>query len=437
MIEHSSELLNKLIDIEKMKLEQFKMPHMPTLGKAYEGITKKGIDQNFAIPKHLDLKVVSGFISIAGEMLPQQIDGMLVCGDGVQYGPTDEYIYPIDQVLCIFEIKKTLTKSDYNDAFDHLRYIRQRNSEYFESKFEDPDFEPNIVLAQKHFAQITGRTPPEKYGGIHSLSKADAILFYTLVQESLAPVSIIHGYGGYTTESGMRNAFLKILEEKAKDNRQGLGVPSFPTLVTSNEYSIVKGNGMPFIAIDQNRDWAALVSTRCNVAKIILEVIWSKISFYFGVEMPWGKDLEQENVTPLLFAIPKEIGDMAGWVYRPLSLKESELKSRNVMKDWEPSVVGGEIVTAFSLLSAYGSLDTEALKYISSEHNVEIETLEGNLLDTMLFMKKDGLIKPINTTTMLLAGKDGSNYLSSDENRFNHWCDKNNFTKTYMTLHLV
>ena len=78
MISKASELLELFIQEETKKLAGIKMPHMPTLGSAYEEVTKQGIDKDFAIPKHLDLSVVSGFVSIASEMLPEQIDCMLV-----------------------------------------------------------------------------------------------------------------------------------------------------------------------------------------------------------------------------------------------------------------------------------------------------------------------------------------------------------------------
>ena len=88
MITHASELLALFIEEEKLKLQGIVMRHMPTLGSAYEEITKQGIDQEFVIPKFLDLHVVSGFVEIAGEMLPEQIDCMLVEGQGRQYGIT-------------------------------------------------------------------------------------------------------------------------------------------------------------------------------------------------------------------------------------------------------------------------------------------------------------------------------------------------------------
>lgn len=106
MIRKASELLEEFIAVEKRKLDGFHMPHMPTLGTAYEEITKQGIYQDFAIPKHLDLHVVSGFISVGGEMLTEQIDCMLVHGEGERYGLTQQHKYDINSVLCIFEVKK-------------------------------------------------------------------------------------------------------------------------------------------------------------------------------------------------------------------------------------------------------------------------------------------------------------------------------------------
>ncbi|MGJ8757440.1 hypothetical protein ACSFV5_07270 [Acinetobacter sp. HC8-3S] len=52
MINKASELLEQFIEAEKQKLAGVEMSHMPTLGSAYEEITKQGIDQNFVIPKN-------------------------------------------------------------------------------------------------------------------------------------------------------------------------------------------------------------------------------------------------------------------------------------------------------------------------------------------------------------------------------------------------
>jgi hypothetical protein len=438
MIEQASELLAQFIQIEKEALDKFDMPHMPTLGSAYEEITKQGIDQNFAIPKSLGLKVVSGFISVGEEMLPQQIDGMLVCGEGTQYGRTKEFIYPIDQVLCVFEVKKTLNKADYIDAFDHLRVIRQKFSEHFEAKFDDPNFEPDIEAARIHFSQITGKEAPKSYRQINSLSKSDGILFYSLVQEILAPLSIIHGYGGYSTESGMRNAFLDILLEKGEVTGDGLGVPSLPALVTTNGFSIVKGNGVPFIAINEDRKWAALLSLNRNAARIMLEVIWSKVSLYFDVKMPWGEDSNVEVPVPLMFAVPTETEDAAGWMYHPVRLKESELRSRKDVQQWQPVKIDPVMSSVvYSMLGYGGYIHLDNICEIAVNNSVPEDELLKQIMNTLLFKQVGDHIRPISSILHMVSDSGNQDFISSSKDRLDTWCDRHDISKSYINLIIV
>lgn len=428
MIEKVSDILSSFLEIEKEKLRGFDMPHMPTLGAAYEEITKQGIDNEYIIPKDLNLNMVSGFISLGSRVLPQQIDAMLVHGNGVRYGLTNSYYYPVEQVLCIFEVKKTLNKPDLVDAFDHLREIRKEYSNYFEEKLSAGGFEPSIAKARKHFSELTGKSAPERYLDIHYLSKADGILFYTLVQEVLAPVSIIHGYGGYKTESGLRNAFLDCISDKGKINRTGLGVSSLPNLITSNNFSLVKANGMPFLGQTYKREWAVLLSTRYNPVRMMLEIIWSKISVFMNQKMPWGDDLLQETVTPLMLAIPRENETSAGWEYIPLRYTEDMLAGRCVMEPWKPTRVGCEIVTAFSLMSAYGGvLDESTLIYISEKCSIGLDDLKSRIVETMFFAFDDyyNCYNPINSETYLHTNDDDTGYLSSDGERLSKWCINN------------
>lgn len=376
------------------------MPHMPTLGTAYEEITKQGIDQSFAIPKHLDLSVVSGFVSIGGEMQPAQIDCMLVHGKGERYGLTEQYIYDIENILCVFEVKKTLKKPDYIDAMDHLASIRRKFAEHFEQKLIHEGYEPDITSARRHFAQITGKIAPERYSGIHGLSESDGILFYCLVQESLAPVTIIHGYDGYKTESGLRKVFVDILEEK-KAAGAGFGIPSIPSLVTSNQHCLVKGNGVPFLAINDEDGWVAVFSTRHNSAKLILELIWSKISCHFGIEMPWNDGLHMDSIEPLLIAKAVRVGDGAGWMYNSFEIKEKRLK-RDDDNTWEPAILGKAEISAINIMAARGGylpLDEGMNEYLKSKHDVTVVEVGQNLIATRLFMRDGEYIRPIITHT--------------------------------------
>lgn len=436
MITQASELLTLFIEEEKKKLSGVFMPHMPTLGSAYEEITKQGIDKEFVIPKFLNLRVVSGFIEIAGEMLPQQIDCMLVEGDGRQYGITNQFIYDINSILCIFEVKKTLTKADYSDAFDHLGEIRRKFAEHFEEKLRGGTFEPDISYARKAFAQITGKMAPTHYLGIHQLPKTEAILFYALVQEQHAPVSIVHGYEGYKTEAGLRNTFIDIIEERAKISSQGLGVPSLPTLVTSNNFCLIKGNGHPYLVIKDKNAWVVIFSTRHNPARIILELIWSKISSHFNVKMPYGLDLDVETGAPLLIAEPHEVGKQVGWVYYSTEYKEKRLV-RDEKTDWEPSKVGAPEMSAINIMAMKGGylpLDLGMDEYLKKKHNHTLEQVVKSLLQTRAFAKDDECLRPVSNVTHFLTNEDGSGYVAIERDRFDAWCEKNFLQPTYMNI---
>ena len=436
MISKASELLELFIKEETKRLAGIDMPHMPTLGSAYEEVTKQGIDQNFAIPKHLDLSVVSGFVSIGGDMMPEQIDCMLVHGRGERYGLTAQYVYDVESVLCIFEVKKTLRKSDYIDAIDHLAKIRRKFAQNFEYKLINEGYEPDITSARRNFSKITGRVAPECYSGIHDLSESDGMLFYCLVQESLAPVTIIHGYDGYKTESGLRKAFVDILEESKNKTGSGIGIPSIPSLVTSNQHCLVKGNGIPFLAIKDNDQWVAVFSTRHNSAKLILELIWSKISCHFDIKMPWDDGLHMDNIEPLLVAKVLRVGDKVGWMYNSTEYKEDHLK-RDDNNVWIPATIGKAEMSAINIMAMRGGylpLDEEMNDYLVVKYQATMEEVSRNLILTRLFMKDGEYVRPIHDITHIATLDDDTGYASSERERFDLWCDENGVSKNYLSI---
>ena len=444
MIKKASELLESFIQEETKKLKEFNMSHMPTLGTAYEEITKQGLDRKFIIPKDLNLKVVSGFIIIGKELCPEQIDCMLVKGEEERYGLTEQYIYPIEQVLCIFEVKKTLRKSDFHDAYFHLSRIRKKYAQYY--KLNDINkFKSHILRVRKSFSKITGRSAPEEYCDINYLSSSDQMLFESLLQDSLAPISIIHGYGGYKTESGLRKVFIDFLENtiKDKENRTGFGVVSFPSLVTSNEFCLVKGNGFPSAQILRKldeEDWAVISSSRYNPTRMILELIWTKISIYFDVTMPWGDDLDLELLSPLVIAKAHELnGSAAGWIYGIIEIKEEQLK-REIYTQWKPYGLSIAAITAIrnmAMNGGYLSLTGGIDKYLSEKYSVDFADVYNNLIKSREFMRDGDHLRPISSSTYIIINDDDSGFISSEKDRFDNWCTKNDVTPHYMILKFI
>lgn len=440
MIKKASELLELFIKEETKKLGLVNMPHMPTLGTAYEEITKQGIDQGFSIPMFLNLKVVSGFISAGDQLFSEQIDCMLVSGDGKRYGLTDQYIYNIENVLCIFEVKKTLRKEDLSDAMEHLSSINKQASIYYAQKLDQVTFEPNISSARKIYSQITGKVAPEKYPDVFFLSLKEQILFYTLVKESLIPLTIIQGYDGYKTESGLRKVFFDLLQEKISSGKRNMGVTGFPSLITCNEFCLVKANGMPFVTtIKDEHSWVAIFSTRYNSAKIILELIWSKISKHCNVEMPWNDGLEMDNVNPLLVAEVIEKQNSVGWFYKSLEVKEKLLKRKND-NTWEPVKIGQPEVALVDLMGINGGflpIDTNLEYFLEEKYQQPMQIIIDKLIMTREFMRDGDSVRPINNLTHLITNLDGSGWVSSEGDRFNLWCTEMQIKPNYLTIVLI
>nr|WP_234461535.1 DUF6602 domain-containing protein [Stutzerimonas stutzeri] len=431
-------MLGEFIELEKRKLDGFDMLHMPTLGSAYEEITKQGIYQDFAIPKGLDLRVVSGFISIGGEMLAEQIDCMLVHAQGERYGLTQQYNYDINNVLCIFEVKKNLRKADYVDALHHLAKIRRKFADNFEERLINEGYKPDITNARRRFSQLTGKVAPEEYLDIHHLSKADGILFYALVQESLSPITIIHGYEGYKTESGLRSAFLDILEEAWK-NGAGWGIPSIPTLVTSNNFCLVKGSGIPFLVVQNKNEWVSVFSTRHNSAKLILELIWSKIGEYFNAKMPWNDGLHMDSVQPLLIAEAREVDEAAGWAYRTVEFNEKHMV-RGDDNLWSPSRLGKAELSAINIMAAQGGylpLDNGMNEYLTKNHDLTVAQVSDALILTRQFMRDGEFIRPIYPRTYVITNDDETGFVASEIERFDLWCAENGIEPNYMSIYFM
>ncbi|MGB4782665.1 DUF6602 domain-containing protein, partial [Candidatus Methylomirabilis sp.] len=362
MITKASELLAAFIEKEVQKLEGFEMRHMPTLGSAYEAIAKTGLDQKYVLPPGLDLRVVSGFI----DGLDNQFDCMLVQGPGQRYGLTDQYIYPIEKTLCVFEVKKNLTKAELADAIEHLASVQRLFGTSFVQRYEAKEIRPDFKRTARSFAQITGRKGPENIRTLGAMQIDDRAMFGLLVRQQYAPVTVLFGFGGYTTEHGLRKGLLDILESQA-GKTSSASVDLMPTLITANSHSLVKCNHQPYLIRRHDWRWVLLASTRHNPARILLELIWSKISNYCDVRMPWGDDMEMETLKELLIAEALIHGDTFGWKYTSFEYAEKKLQ-RPEMLEWEPATLGPAAMSIVKLIGAHGgclAMDESIASYLS------------------------------------------------------------------------
>lgn len=430
-----SDILEDIIDVENQKYKEFEYNHNPTLGAMYESLTEHVV--NRMLPPHLDLKMVGGFIYDDEGFRSGEIDRMLVHGEGRQFGFTGMYEYHVKDVLIIFEVKKTLTKDAFIDAFNHLSGVTKSYSSYFESYLESGG-SINVTYAARSFAQLTGKPAPTKYSDLHSMSEEDGLIFYTLVQDTYSPLKIIHGYGGYQTESGLRKVFLDYLEEQLRE--PGFGVPYLPNLVTSENYSLVKTTGMPFKAARfEDGYWPVVCSSRDNVVYLMIEVIWTKISIFFNIQMPWGEDMDSDVMVNLLSGklVHDEESGMKGWLYNSLDVKESELRDVERIVPWAPIFIDGIVQNIIQQIGILGYIDIESsyVSELAKSAGLEQSELLQKLLQTNLITIDDSGNLQFIWSTNIVLNLGGEEYaVSHERDKLELWCERNNIEPSFSSF---
>lgn len=433
MIKNASELLAAFIAKKREKVEAISMPHMPTLDSAYEAIAKDGIDQHFVLPPDLDLRVVSGFI----EGIVSQIDGMLVQGEGQRFGRTDQYIYPARQVLCVLEVKRTLSRAALVDAMMHLAKILDHCRNDFVGRYAaDEDFD--FSQARESYVKLTGCIGPRSAEAVDSLPYPDRLLYSVLARQTYTPTTVLLGFEGYATEHGLRSAMVKIVESKAGINT--FVTPELlPSLITAGTFSLVKCTGQPYLIGGLQEDWVLQASARHNVARILLEFLWSKISVFCGVQMPFGPDLDHENLDVLLVARSVSRGGSIGFEVRSYEHSEKALQ-RPELTDWEPIKLSAAAVNVAQFLVFHGGileLTPSLADFIREKHGVLLDDAVVELVNTHTYWRSPTLLRPIGIGTSIAVLEDGSGYADLHLDRLRIWCARQGHIFTPLTLLII
>lgn len=429
MIKNASDLLSAFIAKEREKVETISMPHMPTLGDAYEAIAREGIDQQFVLPPDLDLRVVSGFI----EDCPNQIDGMLVHGEGQRYGLTDNYIYPPGQVLCVLEVKKTLGSKTLAEGITHLADILRHCDVDIRARLEAGEYF-DIRPARESYEKLTGHAGPSSIQDACSLPEPDRILFFTLLRQTYAPVAVLLGFDGYTTEHGLRSAMLNFTQSNI--SALGKNLPEIlPALITGGTFSLVKCTGQPYLCRAPNGGWVLLASARGNIARILLEFLWTKISVFFGIPMPFGSDLDHEYLAELIVAQGVSKNGRGVFKLSAHELSEKELV-RPGITDWEPkklSAAAVDVAQSLGLKPGPLKLDFSLFNNIHAKYGVALDDAVTELVNTHAYCRTDTELRAIGRPPLLFLSEDGTGYTDLNTVRLTAWCSQKGFVTTPMT----
>jgi hypothetical protein len=247
------------------------------------------------------------------------------------------YEWHVKDVLAVFEVKKSLFSAGLEDAYDQMAGVIGQYSNWIQNASGPTTM--NLNAAFRAYAEVTGEVAPP--GSAWKTMRQDRhLILHTLMMDQIAPIRIIFGYGGFSTELGLRKGFLDHIGTHLR--AQGYGPPSLPNLIVANGSSLVKLSGHPYRApLEDDGYWPIVGSSTINPLHFILELIWTRLSYDQPLAELFGDDLELEGLAPLLSARPvpaPEASDLNrwGWIYRVHKRTKAQLRDSPATEPWEP-----------------------------------------------------------------------------------------------------
>lgn len=408
-------ILEGFLAYEKKMFTEFeqkhgKIPHGPTIGDTYEGLTAELLSK--AIPEEFNLRVTNGFIVGKDGSKSGQIDCMLVRGVGSRIPKTESEIMPIENVLAVLEVKKTLYGGDFADVLDHFNQLM-----VLELNHSEPIPAGDLF---RTFSQITGLRI-EKHEEIREHEFHHQLVYHSLVSELTRPVRIAIGYDGFKTESGFRKSFIGLIEEKTET--RWIPPTSWPDLIISGDFSMIKMNGRPYVAPSRDDYWNLFATSRVKPIHLLLELLYTRISEDLGLVEFWGEDLELEVFNNFLQAKAIDRDGKQGWDWLYLELNEEKLGEGSVTKPWAPYFLDKEEMILFTLLvKLEGGLDIKTIKESLGEIT---EALIGKVTKTGLVARRGNEL--FLTTEQLRVGmlSDGRCFAGEDNTgQLSRWAIK-------------
>lgn len=410
MIKSLSELLRSVQKSEASRLNGHRITHGPTIGNMYEGLTKDLIDK--VLPAALDIRVVEGFIDGIDRTLSPQADILVVHGDGERIPYTDSFIYPVGQVLAIFEIKKNLTGNELDDAMMKMGKVFELYRAWWISSPRSVDLESAV----RAYAMTTGHWPLGD-DGVAQLPHGLGVLFDAFKLEQEAPVRVIWGYGGYKSETTLRAGYINAMNTtKSPSSYSPLALPS---LIVSGDSSLVKMAGQPYSSRLAGEWWHVLTSTDTNPVRVLLELLWTKMNVISGVQFPMDDTLNMERMAVFLNTCSRPHNGVYKWHVDHTKLTAAKLNALSTT-DWKPEKLDENDVTIM-LKPAIDLNDVELNRY-AAEQKFDLRAKVTRLVESRhLAWTTSTTLKRINPSSIISFSPDGSITETSNAELFGLW----------------
>lgn len=359
MIKTVVDLLTKIKDAERQKIDQLGITHRPTIGNMYEGLTAELLEKSLFEGLNLNI-VQNSFAIYKNGKRSNEFDILLIEGEGTPLPHSkDQFDVPFEQIIAVIQVKKTINKSQIEEAYlnlnnvydygdmdtDTLKNVRLFRDAYIGNCHED-------IFEGKKFRKIFSSSTKEQ-------------MFHILRYESILPARIVFGYQGYKSEFSLREGFVKFLQENKSSEtelKHGFGPSNFPDLFINGEYTLIKGNGMPYSGGMVDYQWAFYLSSSEDPLLKLLEIIWTRLSYRFNISCDlFGDDLELEGMNIFLLANLVNINRIRAWNVEYMPLKKDFLEQAHGNAEWEPTKITDEQHHVIAYLGKHGKLRIDKL----------------------------------------------------------------------------
>lgn len=416
MIETVHELLAAMKEKGIEDIEPYlNIGHNPTIGDMYEGLTHQLMEG--AIFKNFNMHVVSGKITNASGQFSKQIDCMIVIGEGEKLPYSDNYIYNINNVIAVVEVKKKLFSNELSDAYNNLKSVVDITT-------PDRDLK-KVDMIRDAFTSISKMGFPKR-DQVDSLEEKYQMLYHILTVECLLPIRVIFGYEGFSSEKSLRDKFVEYISRQADSTtgKKGFGAHSLPNLIIAKENSLIKTNGMPYsITFNGENEYCWIASYRRNPLLIFLELLWTRLTYMYDVSANiFGLDLIEEALIPLLTAN----GTKKGWEYTVIEYSEQEMVDMDKDLKWQPTRLSkGEFILLSRLCIGEEVIIDESLDNWAKSLNENIQYIIEHLNNERLVYCENGLMKLLTKECMCVTLPD-LGYCAADnyDGRMTRWLTK-------------
>lgn len=424
-----ADILRKLYDQKVALLNDHPSKQTTLTGSMYEGLTIELLEK-IDLSRY-GVKVVSGEItSDVGRS--GQIDCMVVVGEGISFPCTPHFSYPIEQVVAVFEVKKTLYGKELKKAYGQLEEVFQLSKRDCELREAQGTLKFNTDKPAKEYLHLFGE-PPCQYEERAKLPFMQRVVYHSLVRDMLSPLRIAIAYNGYKTEKGLREGLFKLYD--GKEEVPGYGVINMPNLMICQGYSVIKLNGMPYKGIwnEEHEEWCWLGSSSVDPMLLILELLYDRVELMLGINLDRGDDQSEEPWFPLMISKPiARPGAASGWIHQ---YNNAPIPKQNPQQRiWAPLMISTVEKEFLRLLVQNGpqSLSSPKLAKFMEEHEIE------DIHESMRTLLRKRIVLDVVNVFSICAGRwalakvRGKIYCGDNAGqRFEKWLDRHTVPMRY------